>query len=213
MLSLIAAMSEACFRRPELNVVVVGLDNAGKTAVVDRLKLAFGPSRKVGKLDTKPTMGMNFAKLDIAGCRVTFWDLGGSKKLRGLWERYYADAHGWIFVLDSADRERLAEARDEFLKQQPNDLPCLVLLNKADLTDCLSVEELRRSFELSDDENHIVRSASAATIDGIADAVKALIDRSKLHIDDNPLPACTPRLGGARAAAGSPIKERLSDVH
>ena len=42
----------------------------------------------------------------LQGYHVTIYDLGGSKSFRGIWPKYYHEVHGFIFVVDSADRYR-----------------------------------------------------------------------------------------------------------
>ena len=106
MFSLLEALRETCFRKPEVNICVLGLDGAGKTTVLERAKGLFGSRLSAMPPDKiQPTVGMNLAKLDVSGCRVTFWDLGGAARVRSLWPRYYADAHGWVYVVDAADDE------------------------------------------------------------------------------------------------------------
>jgi len=189
-------MSESCFRRPELNVVVIGLDNAGKSAVVERLKASY-PSSRTGKKaqavafeKLQATMGMNLAKLEMCGCRVSFWDVGGHRKVRGLWENYYGDAHAWIFVVDASDADRIREARDEFAKACDHPdlqlIPCLVMANKQDRIEnnggdrVLSAADLTARFNIDDrDMQIIVAAASALHMDGVTDAVDALVDLAR----------------------------------
>mmetsp|Transcript_37166 Transcript_37166/g.119229 ORF Transcript_37166/g.119229 Transcript_37166/m.119229 type:complete len:209 (+) Transcript_37166:106-732(+) len=189
--SLVAAMTESCFRRPELNVVIVGLDNAGKTAILERLKGAFGgPSKKKAVFSLEKlqaTMGMNLAKLDLCGCRVMFWDLGGGPKVRDLWERYYGDAHGVVFVVDASDPDRLPEAARAFASACDHhdlfDVPCLVVANKQDKGAVLE-SDVARSFDLDAKRTHrtiIIRAASALTMDGITDGILTLVDVAKHH--------------------------------
>ena len=61
-----------------------------------------------------PTIGLNIGKMDVDRSRVIFWDLGGQVRMRSIWENYYAEAHGMIFVIDSADVGRFEEARLAF---------------------------------------------------------------------------------------------------
>ena len=170
MFSLLEALRETCFRKPEVNICVLGLDGAGKTTVLERAKGLFGsrlPAMPPDKI--QPTVGMNLAKLDVSGCRVTFWDLGGAARVRSLWPRYYADAHGWVYVVDAADADRLREARDAFDQacDHPDlrDAPCVVLANKQDAASACGADELATLLEvrLKNDARRVVdlRPASA----------------------------------------------------
>jgi GTPase SAR1 family protein len=44
------------------------------------------------------------------------WDIGGQDRIRNLWRHYYNGTQGLIFVVDSSDRDRMEEARDELHK-------------------------------------------------------------------------------------------------
>lgn len=126
-LSLLHAVSETCFSRPELNILIVGLDGAGKTSTLERLKASFN-KRSIPIDKIQPTAGLNIAKLDMCGCRVMFWDLGGH--MHDLWDRYFADASAWIFVVDGGAPARFDEAKRAFETAAGTDLPCLLVANK-----------------------------------------------------------------------------------
>uniref|UniRef100_A0A8C0HB13 ARF like GTPase 13B n=1 Tax=Chelonoidis abingdonii TaxID=106734 RepID=A0A8C0HB13_CHEAB len=89
----------------KVTLVIVGLDNAGKTATVKGIQ---GESPE----DVAPTVG--FSKIDLKQGRfeVTIFDLGGGKRIRGIWKNYYAEAYGIIFVVDSSDTERMEETKE-----------------------------------------------------------------------------------------------------
>ncbi|XP_074854642.1 ADP-ribosylation factor-like protein 13B isoform X3 [Carettochelys insculpta] len=132
----------------KVTLVMVGLDNAGKTATVKGIQ---GESSE----DVAPTVG--FSKIDLKQGRfeVTIFDLGGGKRIRGIWKNYYAEAYGIIFVVDSSDTERMEETKEtmtEVLRHpRISGKPVLVLANKqdqegalaeADVIECLSLEKL-----------------------------------------------------------------------
>jgi GTPase SAR1 family protein len=64
-------------------------------------------------------------------------------QVRDLWEEYYAGADGIVFMIDSADTQRFAEAKEELnnlLKHESmQDTPVLLLGNKDDLQVCMYV--------------------------------------------------------------------------
>ena len=85
---------------------MVGLDAAGKTTILYKLKL--------GEIVTTiPTIGFNVESVEYKNISFTVWDVGGQDKIRPLWRHYYANTQGVIFVVDSNDRDRVGEARDE----------------------------------------------------------------------------------------------------
>ena len=109
----------------------------------------------------------------------TFWDLGGQAALRALWAKYYEEAHGLVYVVDSEDAERLGESRrvlhevvqDEALRSAP----VLVLANKQDGRHACPVELVARELNVAalEASGRAVRTAgvSALTGTGVREAV------------------------------------------
>merc|ERR1719497_163195 len=90
----------------EMRILMVGLDNAGKTTILYKLKL--------GEIvNTIPTIGFNVESVEYKNINFTVWDVGGQDKIRPLWRHYFEGTNGLIFVVDSNDRERTEDARDE----------------------------------------------------------------------------------------------------
>merc|ERR1719331_3083772 len=92
-----------------MRILMVGLDAAGKTTVLYKLKLG-------EVVTTIPTIGFNVETVEYKNIRFTVWDIGGQDKLRKLWRHYYQGNHGLIFVVDSSDRDRIDVAREELEK-------------------------------------------------------------------------------------------------
>ncbi|KAL2101489.1 hypothetical protein ACEWY4_003250 [Coilia grayii] len=137
-----------------LHVVVLGLDAAGKTSLLYRLKL-----REF--VETIPTKGFNMERIKVAmtagSSRTTtfqVWDVGGHEKLRPLWKSYTRQTDGMVFVVDSGEGERMEEARAELQKvcraPENQGVPVLVLANKQDLPQAMSVAELEKTLGLKD---------------------------------------------------------------
>ena len=80
-------------------------------------------------------------------------DLGGQEELQSLWDKYYAECHGIIYLIDSTDSERLEESWQAFDKMIKNDqlvgLPLLVACNKQDLNKCMTVPDIKKKFNKS----------------------------------------------------------------
>merc|ERR1719456_220524 len=109
---------------------MIGLDGAGKTTILYQLK--------VGEVvKTIPTVGFNVETVRYKNIDFDVWDVGGQDKMRPLWNHYYKNARGVIFVVDSHDSNRLQEASrelEELLNQEElRDVPLLVFANKKDL--------------------------------------------------------------------------------
>ena len=87
-----------------MTLAILGLDNAGKTVTAKGLQ---GESFE----DVAPTVGFSSVDYKFNKHDVTMFDLGGGKKIRGIWTSYFAEVYGLIYVIDSSDPERLDEAR------------------------------------------------------------------------------------------------------
>jgi len=109
--SLIQGFLQYLFAKPKVNILLIGLDHAGKTTLLERIKTQFGNMPGIPPDKIPPTIGMNLAKINYKGTQVIIWDLGGQIKMRNIWEKYYETAHAIIFMVDSADIGRLEEAK------------------------------------------------------------------------------------------------------
>ncbi|CAJ1360853.1 unnamed protein product [Effrenium voratum] len=103
---------------------------------------------------------------------VSIWDVGGDPRIRSLWRHYYESTNALIFVVDSSDRERIREARDELHKSLRNqhlaNLTILVFANKQDLPGSLARAELEEALELEAlGRRYRVQPSVASTGDGI----------------------------------------------
>jgi ADP-ribosylation factor protein 1 len=94
-------------RGAAVQVVMLGLDAAGKTTVLYKLHIG-------EVLSTVPTIGFNVEKVQYKNVQFTVWDVGGQEKLRPLWRHYFNNTDGLIYVVDSLDKDRVAKARSEF---------------------------------------------------------------------------------------------------
>lgn len=134
------------FGKKAMRILMVGLDAAGKTTILYKLKLG-------EVVTTIPTIGFNVETVEYKNISFTVWDVGGQDKIRPLWRHYYTNTQGIIFVVDSNDRERLGEAREELERMlQEEDLRDAILLvfaNKMDLPDAINVGGVADSLNLS----------------------------------------------------------------
>ncbi|NXE05142.1 ARL10 protein, partial [Lophotis ruficrista] len=125
-------------------VLVLGLDGAGKSSVLHYI------CSQTARERIAPTLGFNSAQLCVEGLEMDLLEVGGSQNLRAYWSHYLSEAHVLVFVVDSVDRSRLLTARQELhalLAAEPR-LPLVVLANKQDKSDALSVAELREELAL-----------------------------------------------------------------
>ena len=91
----------------EYSVLLLGLDNAGKTTLLTQIKALYQPRAEgtpapnPGK--TVPTVGQNVSTIPLSDMNLKIWDVGGQISMRGLWQSYYTSCHAIVFVVDSAD--------------------------------------------------------------------------------------------------------------
>merc|ERR1711946_88595 len=144
--NLFASLFDSFFTKKPMRILMVGLDAAGKTTTLYKLKL--------GEIVTTiPTIGFNVETVEYKNICFTVWDVGGQDKIRPLWRHYFQNTQGLIFVVDSNDRERITEAQEELQKMlQEDELREAVLLifaNKQDLPNAMSAAELTDKLGLN----------------------------------------------------------------
>ncbi|KAL1233708.1 ADP-ribosylation factor [Trichinella spiralis] len=124
----------------------MGLDAAGKTTILYKLKL--GQS-----VTTIPTVGFNVETVTYKNVKFNVWDVGGQDKIRPLWRHYYTGTQALIFVVDCADRDRIDEARQELHRiindREMRDAVILVFANKQDIVEAMKPHEVQEKLGLT----------------------------------------------------------------
>ncbi|CAE7656822.1 ARF1 [Symbiodinium necroappetens] len=145
---------------------MVGLDAAGKTTILYKLKLG-------EVVTTIPTIGFNVETVEYKNLSFTVWDVGGQDKIRPLWRHYYQGTNGLIYVVDSNDRDRIEDAREELNKMlnedEMRDAVLLVFANKQDLPNAMTAAEVTEKLGLQNLRHRqwFIQSACATTGDGL----------------------------------------------
>lgn len=128
------------FFKQEMELSLVGLQNAGKTSLVNAI--ATGGYTE----DMIPTVGFNMKKVTKGNVTIKLWDLGGQRRFRTMWERYCRGVTAIVYVVDAADRDSVpisrAELHDLLMKPSLSGIPLLVLGNKVDKSEALSQQAL-----------------------------------------------------------------------
>uniref|UniRef100_A0A665TPD5 ADP-ribosylation factor-like 10 n=1 Tax=Echeneis naucrates TaxID=173247 RepID=A0A665TPD5_ECHNA len=134
--------------RGKRQVLVLGLDGAGKSSMLLGL-LPGQPAARRGRC--RPTRGFNFMSLNAPACQLDFLEIGGGEDLRRYWSDYMRRTHVLVYVVDSADRSRLPLAKAELhrLLGVGPQMPVVILGNKQDKPDAVSVSELHDALSLS----------------------------------------------------------------
>lgn len=168
----------------EARILMLGLDAAGKTTILYKLKLN-------ETIHAIPTIGFNVETVSpVKNVTCTVWDVGGQDKIRPLWKHYFNQTDGLIFVVDSADKERLSQAREELFWILDSDemvgVPVIVLANKQDLPNAASPPQIASKLGMSRIRNHQwhVQGTCATNGDGLFDAMNELVKMIK-HFQKN----------------------------
>ncbi|CAI6092196.1 unnamed protein product [Clonostachys chloroleuca] len=192
----------------EYSVILLGLDNAGKTTFHEQVKSLFLPSKPEPKLRTVPTVGQNVSTIPLQDMYLKLWDVGGQMTLRSLWQSYYASCHAIVFIIDSTDigdgdvengcDGRLDECRlvleDVLQHSDTEGVPLLILANKQDREDCVEtirikeglVKKVMEGEKGASIRDSRVLSMSALTGDGVREAVDWIRTRVQWNKESRP---------------------------
>jgi len=139
------------FGNEEHKIVMVGLDNAGKTTILYQLLM-----NEV--VHTSPTIGSNVEEVVWKNLHFIMWDLGGQESLRSAWNTYYTNTEFVILVIDSTDRERLSITREELQRMLAHEELCkasiLIYANKQDVKGAMTAAEISRLLNLTSVKKH-----------------------------------------------------------
>ena len=161
-----------------IRVVMVGLDAAGKTTILYKLKLG-------ETVSSIPTIGFNVEEVAFKNVTFSVWDIGGQDRIRPLWKHYYSSTDAIIYVVDSNDPERLEESRRELegmLKyEELQRATLLVYANKQDLPKAKSVAQVAEALQLNKLGNRKwhLQAASATNGNGLYEGLEWLNNEMK----------------------------------
>eukprot|EP01130_Rhizamoeba_saxonica_P016456 TRINITY_DN760_c0_g1_i1.p1 TRINITY_DN760_c0_g1~~TRINITY_DN760_c0_g1_i1.p1 ORF type:complete len:187 (-),score=35.03 TRINITY_DN760_c0_g1_i1:40-600(-) len=129
----------------QLRILIIGLDNAGKTTIVKRFS-----NQDINTVS--PTLGFQIQTLQYQGFQLNFWDIGGQSSLRAYWRNYYEETDGLIWVVDSADQLRLDICKEELHKLLSEEklagASLLVFANKQDIENSYSLEDIHKMLDI-----------------------------------------------------------------
>jgi len=150
MYTLLSGLYKYIVQKEEYYIIILGLDNAGKTTFLEKVKSIYLGIPGLPPEKIAPTVGLNVGKIEYENSKINFWDLGGQKELQKLWKEYYNECHGIVFIVDSVDKERIEECKETFENIISDDsiegVPVLMLANKQDSPNALKIEEIKEIF-------------------------------------------------------------------
>uniref|UniRef100_A0AAY5KQT4 ADP-ribosylation factor 2b n=1 Tax=Esox lucius TaxID=8010 RepID=A0AAY5KQT4_ESOLU len=202
--NMFGSLFKGLFGKKEMRILMVGLDAAGKTTILYKLKL--------GEIVTTiPTIGFNVETVEYKNISFTVWDVGGQDKIRPLWRHYFQNTQGkihrsqvtvgrlaravllsyvyllagLIFVVDSNDRERVNEAREELQRMlaedELRDAVLLVFANKQDLPNAMNAAEITDKLGLHAlrQRSWYIQATCATSGDGLYEGLDWLSNQLK----------------------------------
>ncbi len=158
----------------EARILMLGLDAAGKTTILYKLKL----NETVSSI---PTIGFNVETVTpVKNVTFTVWDVGGQDKIRPLWKHYFNNTEGLVYVVDSSDRARINESKDELKwileSDEMRGVPVVILANKQDLPGALPTADVSGKLGLNQmtDRHWYIQSTCAVNGDGLFEGMNEL---------------------------------------
>ncbi|KAK6936474.1 Small GTPase superfamily, ARF/SAR type [Dillenia turbinata] len=182
MFSLFYGLYKYLFSKTEFHVLILGIDKAGKTTLLEKLKSIYSNLEGLPPDRIVPTVGLNIGRIEASNTKLVFWDLGGQPGLRSIWEKYYEEAHAVIYVVDAACPSRFEDSKSALEKvlrhEDLQGAPVLILANKQDLSEAVSAEEIARYLDLKklDERVYVFEAVSAYDGMGIKDSIDRLVD-------------------------------------
>lgn len=162
--------------KKKVDLITCGLDNSGKSTIINHLK-----PTKQKEDQLAPTVGYQVESFAKGKVNFKVFDMGGAKKFRNLWEHYYHDVQGVIFVIDTADKIRICLVKDELAMLIANKdlkgVPILFFANKMDVPGALTPAEVAEQLDLADvcqDRPHNIIASNALTGQGIEEGMNWL---------------------------------------
>jgi len=169
-------------KKKDANVLIVGLDNSGKSSIINHFK-----NSDLKAVSINPTVGFNVEKFTVKSLNLTCNDMSGQTRYRNLWEHYYGETDGIVFVVDSSDRMRIVVSKEELSSMldhpvlKNRNVPILFFANKIDIKTSINLNDIRKELELESIRNkswHIFE-CSAHNGNGIENGFEWLVEEIK----------------------------------
>eukprot|EP01065_Artemidia_motanka_P042223 TRINITY_DN561_c0_g1_i2.p2 TRINITY_DN561_c0_g1~~TRINITY_DN561_c0_g1_i2.p2 ORF type:complete len:179 (+),score=81.80 TRINITY_DN561_c0_g1_i2:72-608(+) len=154
----------------EPRILILGLDNAGKTTILKKLA-----DEDISQIS--PTQGFNIKSLQHDGVKLNMWDIGGQKAIRTYWRNYFDETDCLIYVVDAADKKRLEECGMELNllleEEKLSGVHVLIFANKQDLATAMGPDEVSEALTLQAirDRKWQIQGCSAKTGEGLEDGI------------------------------------------
>ncbi|KAH9599289.1 Small GTPase superfamily [Trypanosoma melophagium] len=160
----------------KIRVLILGLDNAGKTSILYHLQLG-------NVVSTVPTVGFNLETMHYKNISFEVWDLGGQANIRPFWRCYFTDTDAIIYVVDSVDKDRMGVAKHELYnlldEDELRDSLLLIFANKQDMVGAANETEIAQQLGVASltSRTWTIVKSSAKTGEGLLEGMDWLCDR------------------------------------
>ncbi|CAH0033394.1 unnamed protein product [Clonostachys rhizophaga] len=184
---MLSILRKARLKDKEMRILMLGLDNAGKTTIVKKIM-----GEDVNTVS--PTLGFIIKTIDYDGrarghrANGCLGDVGGQKTLRSYWRNYFEKTDALIWVVDSTDRLRIDDCRVELqgLLQEERlaGASLLVFANKTDVEGCMDEQEILSALELENVRTHHwhVLQCSAMTGRNLKEGLAWVVEDAKKRL-------------------------------
>mmetsp|Transcript_17775 Transcript_17775/g.32172 ORF Transcript_17775/g.32172 Transcript_17775/m.32172 type:complete len:180 (+) Transcript_17775:84-623(+) len=158
----------------EARILMLGLDNAGKTTILKKLS-----EEDISHI--MPTQGFNIKSVVHDGFKLNVWDIGGQKTIRPYWANYFESSDALVYVIDSSDERRLQESGQELKELLAEDklggIPLLVFANKQDLLQAVPADTISDTLQLAQikDRTWSIQACSAKAGEGLQEGMEWLV--------------------------------------
>ncbi|TEB29541.1 GTP-binding protein [Coprinellus micaceus] len=150
-MGLLSIIRKNRMKEREMRILFLGLDNAGKTTILKKLN-------KEDISGISPTLGFNIKTFVHGNYTLNIWDVGGQRTLRPYWRNYFEQTDALVWVVDSSDRMRMSDCKEELHSLLTEDrlagASLLIFANKQDLPGSMSEAQIRDVLDLSSIKSH-----------------------------------------------------------
>ncbi|KAL1800943.1 hypothetical protein ACET3X_001285 [Alternaria dauci] len=178
---MLSILRKARLKDKEMRILMLGLDNAGKTTIVKKMM-----NEDVNSVS--PTLGFIIKTIEYDGYKLNIWDVGGQKTLRTYWKNYFEKTDTLIWVVDATDRERIDDCRNELagllLEERLSGASLLVFKNKSDVPGSMTEGEIREGLRLDAIKTHKwhIMSCSAMTGSNLQQGLEWVVQDAKARL-------------------------------
>ena len=175
-MGLLTILKKMKVKEREMRILILGLDNAGKSTILKKFN-----GEDISEIS--PTVGFNIETLEFEGFKLNMWDVGGQKSLRSYWRNYFEATDGLIWVVDSSDRRRMSDCKNELhaLLQEERLLGAslLVFANKTDLPNAANWKDIEKDLDLETikaSHHWVIQPCSAVTGENLLEGIQWIVN-------------------------------------